>query len=318
MLAFAEHRDVLRDQPTYVILGVQGSGTNLISRILSRAFGVSVVRDRSLVLGIAGRLSDQPSQSEVARAMDQVYRSLFPNSFQRRFLARQWFHQSANYSGIEKHLNPSAVTSPAEFADFFYDYHAYVAGRRHKAIKSDDCWQHLDRMSAVLPNRRYIYLVRDPRDNALSIMNKDFGPRTVYTAAQFVKRQLRAYSREVQEYPDHAMTVHYETLLSAPHRFVEEFSEFAGLESSVSSTELPELLRIRSANHSKWKKLSPRDIGTLESQLKNELLEYGYELGTNISTPLQMRQIAGYRAKDILLRFPQRLKSIWEHNVLAR
>jgi len=48
-MTFSDYQTLTRNEPVYVILGVQGSGTNLLARIMNRVFGFSVVRDRALV-----------------------------------------------------------------------------------------------------------------------------------------------------------------------------------------------------------------------------------------------------------------------------
>lgn len=317
-MTFSEFRSQVRDQPTFVILGVQGSGTNLLSRILNRAFGVSVVRDRSLILSAAASLGTSPSRAQVADAMNQVYRCLFPNPLRRRLLARQWYHQAREYEGLREHLDPSTVHSAADLAEFFYAYHAYVANRRHKAIKSDDCWQHLDEIPRVLPERRYILLARDPRDNALSIINKDFGPRTIYTASHFVRHQLELYLRETGRFPELSLIVKYESLLESPEQFVERFATFSGISPTEQAHTLAQDLNIREANHSKWMRWSRHELAVAETVLRESLERLDYGMQTDGRLPLPLREIARYRLRDVARRVPQRLKSFWDHKVLAK
>ena len=82
------------------------------------------------------------------------------------------------------------------------------------AIKSDDLWETIGHIDAVLPNRRIVLLTRDFRDNLLSITNKDFGPVEPLIAARYVKTRFARYDREYQRTPD-AQRIHvrYEDLL---------------------------------------------------------------------------------------------------------
>jgi len=315
---FPEFRQSMKDKPTYVILGVQGSGTNFTARILNRVFGVSVVRDRALILGTAASLIGQPTAADFKRARDKIYQCHFPNPVRKRLLPRQWYHQAASYAGIEEWLHKTDMKTAAEFADFFYDYHAFVEGCPEKGIKSDDCWEHLDQIAKVIPNRRNVLLVRDPRDNANSIMGKDFGPRTVYGASNYVKHQLAIYLKETDENPEISLTTKYETLLATPMDFVQEFSEFSGLAIPDDAEDRLEALGIRRQNYAKWKKWSEYEIAVSETILRDQLKKLDYELHTSEPLKLTSADAARFHALEIAKRIPQRLKSIWDHKVLAK
>ena len=315
---FSEFHKTLQDKPTYVILGVQGSGTNLTAQILRKVFEISVVRDRSLILGTAASLVGNCSPDNLKRARDKIYQCLFPSPIRKRLLPRQWFHQAANYQGIQDVLHQTAMSSPEEFASFFYAYHAYVDDCQEKGIKSDDCWQQLDKIDQVIPHRKNILLVRDPRDNANSIMYKDFGPRTVYAASRYVNHQLDLYLRETESHPDTSLTTKYETLLATPHEFVRDFAELSGLAIPANVDERIEQLGIRTKNFDKWKRWSPYDIAVSEAIFGDNLTKLGYDPHSTDSIQLSTTAMARLRAIDIAKRIPQRLKSIWEHKVLAK
>jgi hypothetical protein len=51
--AFARH---VADEPVFVVLGVQGSGTNLLCRVLERAFNFALIEDGSVIFTTAARL----------------------------------------------------------------------------------------------------------------------------------------------------------------------------------------------------------------------------------------------------------------------
>lgn len=57
---FKEFFEAARERPVYVVLGVQGSGTNLLSRLLVRIFGFSVLQDRSMVFRAVSTSVRQP------------------------------------------------------------------------------------------------------------------------------------------------------------------------------------------------------------------------------------------------------------------
>src|SRR5262245_16718909 len=126
-------------RPVYVILGVQGSGTNLLSRLLSRVFGFSVLHDHSFVFAAAKRLGRRPSQAQVAREIEALTRHLRPSLLRSRRMLRG-IRDAAGFDGVEAVLRGARVQSGAEFAHLVYSYRAAAVGARHLAIKSDDLW----------------------------------------------------------------------------------------------------------------------------------------------------------------------------------
>lgn len=317
-MTFSEFSASVEGNPTYVVLGVQGSGTNLVSRILKHVFDISIVRDRSLILATAASLKGSRSEADYHRAWDKIYRCLYPGPIRKRLLSRQWYHQASEYTGIEEYRATRSFGSPAEFANFFYTYHAFAAGCRDRGFKSDDCWEHLDSFDLVIPNRKVVLVVRDPRDNANSIMFKDFGPRTAFAASQFVNRQLELYLSEVDRRPHDAIVVNYETLLSSPLEFVDRFSSFSGLTKPADSQSRLDDLGIRVSNFDKWKKWPEKDIAISESIFAERIDRLGYTRHCDAPAPISAAAALGQRFADVCMRVPQRLKSTWDHKILAR
>ena len=307
----------LREEPTYVVLGVQGSGTNLLCRILHQAFGVSVTRDRSLICSAAARVARNPTRGNVARQMQRVYRSFFPGQVRRRLLSREFHHHSRNYLGVEEAIGKVETDSAASFAEFWYSYHAFSNELSRKGIKSDDIWRHVSDFDAILPNRRLVRLLRDPRDNALSITSKDWGPRNVLCAAKFVADQASIYDHEVASHPEHSLVIKYEHLLMETASFVERFAEqFDALPRDGWRDRLQKI-GIRSENRQKWRSLPTATLEHLESRLGPLLSGHGYDRATpdgNRPSPMQM---VAWRVDDIARRLPQKIAKTWRRRILG-
>ncbi|WP_161604318.1 sulfotransferase family protein [Roseiconus nitratireducens] len=297
----------MRAEPTYVILGVQGSGTNFISQLMAKALQFSVVIDRSLIFDAAVRVCQQQTKSAGEREAIRVYRSLFPGPIRKRMLSRKYFRQAANYEGIEKHLSHASTASGAEFADFFYGYHAFNTGGKHKAIKSDDIWQNLNYLEQVIPDYRIILLVRDPRDNALSVANKNFGPRDLYFASRYIRFQLEIYAAHLEKSPDRILCIKYEDLLTDPMSEVEKLAEFVGEPVTPEVVEHVSEVFVKRGNSLKWKQLSQKDLIASESVLREQILRFGYECATREGDSLGRLEIARRRASDVAQRVPQKL-----------
>lgn len=296
-----QHDDV------YFILGAQGSGTNLTARVLQSLFDFSAVLDGSLIFDAAVRVERRPSRDVVLREFRYVTRKLFPGALRRRFAIAHHHHRNSGFVGIERYFEPSTIKSGADFARFFYAYHAWKLGRTNMLIKSDDLWQNIDSLKVLFPRRRCVLLVRDPRDNALSISRKDFGPRDIYMAARLTDFQLKLYRCEADRSLQDSIIVQYETLLDDPMRFACAFAGQFGFTIPPDAADRIERLRIRSENSQKWKCLPSRELAACEWVLEQHLRDYGYPLsGFALKRPSLIERLT-HRFVDEARRVPQKL-----------
>jgi len=313
---FPQYLESISKTPIYVILGVQGSGTNLLSRFLRSIFRFSVVHDRCLILDAGIRIHRKPTPAQIARQLNTVHRALFPGTLGRRLDMMHFHHQQANYVGIERHLENVPVRSATDFLDFYYGYHAFTNGGSHRAVKSDDLWARMPYAETLFPQRRYILLVRDFRDNAMSIRAKPFGPQNIYAASIYVKDRFQVYRAEAEKHPELSFTTTYETLLTEPKRFVSDFSARFEMEPAADVDRAIEDLAIRSGNRDKWKQLSPRQLAVAEAVLKDELNQFGYETAGDRRQDLTTWQRVRWRAGDYARRVPQKIR--WVVNTFAK
>src|SRR5688572_10429353 len=250
-MPFRAFFETTKHEPIYVILGVQGSGTNLLRKVLLDVFNFSVIQDQSIVFNAAATLGSQPTVDEVQRQFDFVHSRVAPSTLTRK--TQRLVRGNASFDGIEQQFDPRQIKSGTEFARFVYAYGAYTRGTTLMAIKSDDLWEHIDQIDRVLPNRRIILLTRDFRDNLLSITKKDFGPVEPLVAAQYVKERFAHYEAEYRRTPEeHRYHVRYEDLLEAPEVFLSGFRTHFRLNGPEPSPNTVDKSRIRRQNIRKW------------------------------------------------------------------
>jgi len=301
---FAEH---LADEPVFVVLGVQGSGTNLLCRVLRRAFNFSLIEDGSVIFKAAARLGGDPSPAQVRRAYELIRSRLVPSVFVRK--TRRLIKANADYSDLDRHFNADAVRSGAGLARFVYAYGAFQLGTCRMAIKSDDIWEDIAHIDEVLPNRRVILLTRDFRDNLMSVSKKDFGPIEPLKAAWYVKRQFAYYQAEYRRTPSaHRYHVRYEDVLESPLSVVHGLSAHFGLPEIAGGTQAVERLNIRRGNRQKWSALGARSLAHVEAVLREELTAYDYALAAERAEPPGTGVWALAAASDSLKRVAQKGK----------
>jgi hypothetical protein len=304
---FAAYFAQARLEPIYVILGVQGSGTNLLRRLLDTAFNFSVVQDQSVVFNVALALGNTPTPHAIARAYDGLLSRMLPSAIERKALRR--VKTNGSFDGVERAFDPSVIKTGEDLARFVYAYSGYSRQSRYLAIKSDDLWETIADIDAVLPNRRIILLTRDFRDNLLSITNKDFGPKDPLVAAAYVKERFRHYDAEFQRMPaDRRLHVTFEELLDAPEAFVSRFWGHFGLGQPGEAPPSIETGTIRRNNKRKWAVLAPRRLEAVESVLREELVRYGYRLDTAASPAPSSGEWFAARVRDTVQRVPQKIR----------
>src|SRR5215218_9507008 len=127
---------------------------------------------------------------------------------------------------------PSGLT-PVDTYRFVVEapYRAYAAkhGKPHWADKTPHYVHHIDHLLRVWPRARFVVLVRDGRDVALSLRRMPFGPNNAWAAAQWWARGIRAGRRAAEEHPDAVLTVRYEDVANAPATEVPRICEFLGV-----------------------------------------------------------------------------------------
>lgn len=81
----------------------------------------------------------------------------------------------------------------------------------------------------VFPESKFIHLVRDPRDNIISLKNVDFeGPFTALLAYRWQHSARKLYYIK-KKFPDQFYTIRYEDLVSEPKKYYREMCDFLSL-----------------------------------------------------------------------------------------
>ena len=102
------------------------------------------------------------------------------------------------------------------------------AGKPRWGNKSTFMVHHADRVRAVYPSARFLWLVRDPRDVAVSSRESVFSPFHPLRTATLWARQQAEGARLEAAWPDQVLRVHYEALVGEPEATVGRICDFLG------------------------------------------------------------------------------------------
>ncbi len=130
----------------------------------------------------------------------------------------------------------------------------------------------------LFPDAKYLYIVRDGRDVALSLLKKLWGPNNVYACAEYWKQcNAETDTLALMRKHDRVFELTYEGLLDQPSKVVEKIYMFLGepySEESVKSL----IEKINRINFNKWKKeMKPDEVRLFETMASNTLKRFGYE-----------------------------------------
>jgi hypothetical protein len=191
-------------------------------------------------------------------------------------------------------------------------FKAYAAryGKPRWGDKTPHYVHHVDQLLGVWPGARFVVLVRDGRDVALSLRRMPFGPNNAWAAAPWWARGIRAGEKAQADHPSAVRTIRYEDLATRPLEVVPAICEFLGLsfEPGMLALETADRARIVRDQTSwfptlfdginttavgRWRtEMSDRDQRIFAAGAGPELERMGYEPGTPLQiTPRQARRL---------------------------
>jgi len=136
----------------------------------------------------------------------------------------------------------------------------------------------LDILYKLFPNSKFIYIVRDGRDTALSLLNRQWGPNNIFSCAEFWERCNRETNTiNTIKKNGQLFRIHYERLLENPNETVKKIYNFLGL--NPSNNEITKITKnINPGNYNKWKtKMSKKQRKRFEAAAGDTLERLGYE-----------------------------------------
>lgn len=315
------------DGPIFVV-GCPRSGTTLLQYILRAHPRISMATGEShFVVPLSrrlhefGELSSPGGQEAVLKAMEAQ---------SREFLETDLHGIHYDRRRLVDRFQELGVSSYPEIVDALFMENARGEGKARWADKTPWYVLHMDRLLALFPGARFLHLIRDGRDVALSLFRRrhDFDVYNTYCAARYWELYVER-GREIGQ----AMPVgtyqecYYEDLVTDPAATLEQICTFLGEEYTdkllqyqkagevgkaggrdVSSGGKPSktpLLKgeIVATNFNKWKQqFSERQRRVFEESVGALLESHGYEVRYPCRRPGITARIA-YRGHNRLMQW---------------
>ena len=270
----------------FFIIGTERSGSNLL-RLMLNAHPDVVVPHPPHVLHLLGPLEAAAGPAgapETLRRLSLLVAGLVDHHI------HPWAHRP----------QAEALAAAAEPPDLMgltlalYDEAAQAAHKPRWGCKSTFTIHAVDRVLAARPAARFLWLVRDPRDVAVSSLDSVFNPKDPLHVGQLWARQQRLGLELHARHPDAVHLLPYEALIADPEGRLRQVLAFLGLPwdpAVLRHRETPEAAHIASLsaswknndrdvlsnNAGKWRKrLGRRDAARIAAVAGPEMRALGY------------------------------------------
>jgi hypothetical protein len=111
----------------------------------------------------------------------------------------------------------------------FFQLYAEGQGKPRWGDKTPRYVRQMRRIERVMPEIRFVHIIRDGRDVALSVLSRNFGPETIEEAAKLWRSRIRKARRQAPQL-GHYMEIHFEDLIRDTEGSLRRICDFIELE----------------------------------------------------------------------------------------
>ena len=286
--------------PPLLVLGVRRSGTTLLRVMLDRHPDLAVPDESYFIPQLADR---QRPHIDVDAFLDDLRR--LPT-------IREW---EVPLDHVRARLSSGMPLGEAIGA--VYETYAAIRGKHRWGDKTPMYMQRLSLLERLFPDARYVHLIRDGRDTAVSFLSMPAGIVTrtwahPETAAEFAcqwRAEVEAARALGGRVGGRYLETRYEELVADPERELRRICELAALEFDPAMLEYAGKVDVSAKPHQQsltkaptpglrdWRnEHSPADVVAFEEVAGDLLRELGYGAEQR-STTAGRRRLVAYRAR---------------------
>jgi hypothetical protein len=261
----------------FFVIGSARSGTTLLRMILNAHPEVAVPPESRFIVELY--------RSDEVRAED--------------FLARldshqQWASWDTPIENVRSQLAGMTTLSYPEAIEAAYMAFAKNRNKKRYGDKTPRYIEHIPLLSRLWPEAKFVHLVRDGREVALSYADVPFGPSTVAKAAALWKERVVLGVKQGRALgPKRYAEMRYERLLANPQEEIERLCSFLDLDFDPAMLDYSERARSEVLDRAKlynphvtksitktrsWdEQMPPSQVEVFEAVAGDTLRELGYE-----------------------------------------
>src|SRR5581483_2106316 len=211
-----------RQPPAPFVVGAPRSGTTLLRLMLDAHAELAIPPETYFIVAAAKRWRAARRPGRSREQMVEVYLDTVTGH-------KRWpdFHLDAE--AYREYVRAAQPRNLSECVRTFYSMYAERAGKPRWGDKTPFYVRKMDIVHSVLPEARFVHLIRDGRAVARSIMDLWFGPNTIEEAAEFWVARIDEARRKAAGL-DHYIEVRYEDIVRDPEPQLRRICEFAELD----------------------------------------------------------------------------------------
>jgi hypothetical protein len=283
------------------VFGAARSGTTILNNLLYRHFSYGMGPEGTFLADWAQRLpryGDLGQSANLHRLVDDI------SHCQMLHIARHRYRRNPFDVTPALILEKLREHSYAGVVCAIFECMAELQGCSRVGNKNPDYGLQFPLLDRLYPTQaKYLCIVRDGRDVALSILKTRWGLSSSYIAAKVWSQSLAALDQMQRQLGAERLHVlSYEDLLRSPRETLEGLRGFLGVppgEAKIEAAAAEILEGRRAVNFDKWKReMSARDLRMFEGLAGPWLEKYGYRLSGN-STAVGWTDRLFYETKEL-------------------
>lgn len=293
------------------IYGAPRSGTTFVNALVRDYFDYGLCAEGDFVLTFKRKLAkygDLESKENLNRIISDICEDRMLEHF--RSVYSRHVGRSVDVQPDDVLANLSEATFPGIIYAVFLSV-AQQLNKQRVGNKNPDFYRCLPQLLEWFPNAKFLNVVRDGRDVALSTMKEEWGENSVFACAKKWATVAKAAATfEADAGQERCLTLHYEELLTSPRLSFEKLDEFLNTRISPASKDAF-TTHIESGgmrqNFGKWKQqMSSDDLNIFETVTGDWLTHYGYDRAVE-SPSMSFSARFFYTGQEFLRRFRARL-----------
>lgn len=269
------------DNTPVMIVGHGSSGTSILTRLMRDYLKIAFGTESQFIVHYYRRLRRYGDLAD-----DGNLRRLI-----RDILGERWFQRSRKFGGfatsVDNVFGDVRERTYRGVLDAAFGQLAKHLGTTRWGDKTPEYTHDLPVIGELFPDAKYIHMVRDGRDVALSVMGRYWGAKNVFTAAQEWKEAVGQVDAFLATMPDEKkLVITYEGMLSRPFETFARIVEFLGIENSnnrlLDAIAEPLSADLMRSNYDKWRtRMSETQRVRFERIAGDTLSRHGYETITD-------------------------------------
>lgn len=201
--------------PAPFVVGVARSGTTLLRLMLDAHPRLAIPPETHFIPKLIKACAEEGDRH--ARVMELLTHH------------RRWPDFQLDADDLRRRLEGIQPLTATAALRAFYGAYAEREGKPRWGDKTPSYVRKMRRIHRVLPEARFVHLIRDGRDVALSLVEVHFGPEQLTDAAAKWTKEIGKARRDAGRVP-HYMEVRYEDLVAEPEPILRRICEFVALE----------------------------------------------------------------------------------------